>query len=57
MDWWGHYTEERVGEICQYSVDNGITFYDNGDAYVRNGRAEHAVWQMAEGVNRGYLVR
>jgi aryl-alcohol dehydrogenase-like predicted oxidoreductase len=39
VDWWGHYTDERAIELCQFSFDQGITFFDNGDAY-GNGRAE-----------------
>jgi aryl-alcohol dehydrogenase-like predicted oxidoreductase len=39
VDWWGHYTDERAIEICNFSYDQGITFFDNGDAY-GNGRAE-----------------
>src|SRR5688572_26005669 len=39
VDWWGHYTDERAIEICNFSRDRGITFFDNGDAY-GNGRAE-----------------
>jgi aryl-alcohol dehydrogenase-like predicted oxidoreductase len=39
VDWWGHYTQERANQMCQFSFDHGITFFDNGDAY-GNGRAE-----------------
>jgi aryl-alcohol dehydrogenase-like predicted oxidoreductase len=39
VDWWGHYTDERAVELCRFSYDQGITFFDNGDAY-GNGRAE-----------------
>jgi aryl-alcohol dehydrogenase-like predicted oxidoreductase len=39
VDWWGHYTDERALELCRFSYDLGITFFDNGDAY-GNGRAE-----------------
>jgi aryl-alcohol dehydrogenase-like predicted oxidoreductase len=39
VDWWGHYTQERADELCRFSYDQGITFFDNGDAY-GNGRAE-----------------
>ena len=39
VDWWGHYSDERAIELCKYSMDQGITFFDNGDAY-GNGRAE-----------------
>ena len=39
VDWWGHYTDERALELCSFSRDLGITFFDNGDAY-GNGRAE-----------------
>ncbi len=40
VDWWGHYTDERAIELCQFAYDHGITFFDNGDAY-GNGRAEN----------------
>jgi aryl-alcohol dehydrogenase-like predicted oxidoreductase len=39
VDWWGHYTDEQAVKLCQFSFDQGITFFDNGDAY-GNGRAE-----------------
>lgn len=39
VDWWGHYTEERGVEICNFAHEHGVTFFDNGDAY-GNGRAE-----------------
>ena len=39
VDWWGHYTDERAVGLCSFSFDQGITFFDNGDAY-GNGRAE-----------------
>ena len=39
VDWWGHYTDDDAVRICDFSFDQGITFFDNGDAY-GNGRAE-----------------
>ncbi len=42
VDWWGHYTDDRAVELCQFGYDHGITFFDNGDAY-GNGRAETLV--------------
>jgi aryl-alcohol dehydrogenase-like predicted oxidoreductase len=39
VDWWGHYTQEDCNRICGFSLDQGVTFFDNGDAY-GNGRAE-----------------
>jgi aryl-alcohol dehydrogenase-like predicted oxidoreductase len=39
VDWWGHYTDEAAIAMCQFAWDQGITFFDNGDAY-GNGRAE-----------------
>src|ERR1700760_4217112 len=39
VDWWGHYTDERAIELCNFSFENGITYFDNGDAY-GSGRAE-----------------
>jgi aryl-alcohol dehydrogenase-like predicted oxidoreductase len=44
VDWWGHYTQEDANRICSFSLDQGITFFDNGDAY-GNGRAETLVGQ------------
>ena len=39
VDWWGHYSQEDCNRLCSFSLDQGITFFDNGDAY-GNGRAE-----------------
>ena len=39
LDWWGHYTEDAAVDLCRFSYDQGVTFFDNGDAY-GNGRAE-----------------
>jgi aryl-alcohol dehydrogenase-like predicted oxidoreductase len=39
VDWWGHYTDEAAVRLMQFARDQGITFFDNGDAY-GNGRAE-----------------
>jgi aryl-alcohol dehydrogenase-like predicted oxidoreductase len=39
VDWWGHYTQEDANRLCSFSLDQEITFFDNGDAY-GNGRAE-----------------
>jgi aryl-alcohol dehydrogenase-like predicted oxidoreductase len=39
VDWWGHYADERGVELCRFAYDQGVTFFDNGDAY-GNGRAE-----------------
>ena len=53
VDWWGHYTDERAAEICQFSFDRGISFFDNGDAY-GNGRAETVFgkWMKSSGIAR-----
>jgi len=53
VDWWGHYTDERAIEICNFSYENGVTFFDNGDAY-GNGRAEALLgkWLKESGVSR-----
>jgi aryl-alcohol dehydrogenase-like predicted oxidoreductase len=53
VDWWGHYTDERAIEICNFSYENGVTFFDNGDAY-GNGRAEILLgkWLKESGVAR-----
>jgi aryl-alcohol dehydrogenase-like predicted oxidoreductase len=39
VDWWGHRTQEDCNRMCSFSLDQGITFFDNGDAY-GNGRSE-----------------
>jgi len=39
VDWWGHYTDEDGIRLMKFAQDQGITFFDNGDAY-GNGRAE-----------------
>ena len=44
VDWWGHYTEDRGVELCKFAQDQGVTFFDNGDAY-GNGRAETILGQ------------
>jgi aryl-alcohol dehydrogenase-like predicted oxidoreductase len=53
VDWWGHYTDERAAEICRFSYEQGITFFDNGDAY-GNGRAESVFgkWLKESGLSR-----
>jgi aryl-alcohol dehydrogenase-like predicted oxidoreductase len=44
VDWWGHYTQDDANRICNFTLDQGITFFDNGDAY-GNGRAETLLGQ------------
>ena len=39
VDWWGHYTEADAVRMCNFAYNQGITYFDNGDAY-GNGRAE-----------------
>jgi len=39
VDWWGHRTQEDCNRMCSSALEQGITFFDNGDAY-GNGRAE-----------------
>ena len=51
VDWWGHYTEEAAVNLCQYSYDLGVTFFDNGDAY-GNGRAETSFAKFLKTVPR-----
>ena len=51
VDWWGHYTDERAMELCQFSYDQGITFFDNGDAY-GNGRAETVFGKFVKIIGR-----
>ncbi|HSZ58705.1 MAG TPA: aldo/keto reductase, partial [Tepidisphaeraceae bacterium] len=51
VDWWGHYTDEAAIKLCQFSHDQGITFFDNGDAY-GNGRAESVFAKFLKTVPR-----
>jgi aryl-alcohol dehydrogenase-like predicted oxidoreductase len=44
VDWWGHRTQADCNKMCSFSLDQGITFFDNGDAY-GNGRAEELFGQ------------
>ena len=51
VDWWGHYTDEHAMKFMQFSFDQGITFFDNGDAY-GNGRAETLLGKFIKQVGR-----
>ncbi len=51
VDWWGHYTDERALELCRFSYDQGITYFDNGDAY-GNGRAETVFGKFIKEIGR-----
>jgi aryl-alcohol dehydrogenase-like predicted oxidoreductase len=51
VDWWGHYTDEDGMRMFKYAHDQGITFFDNGDAY-GNGRAETVFAQFLKTVPR-----
>jgi aryl-alcohol dehydrogenase-like predicted oxidoreductase len=50
VDWWGHYTQDDADRICSFSLDQGVTFFDNGDAY-GNGRAETLFGQWIKSAN------
>ncbi|HVT88724.1 MAG TPA: aldo/keto reductase [Tepidisphaeraceae bacterium] len=56
VDWWGHYSQEDCNRICSFAMDQGITFFDNGDAY-GNGRAEtlFGEWLKTAGIDRGKI--
>ena len=54
VDWWGHYTDDRAVEICNFTYDQGITFFDNGDAY-GNGRAEELFGKFLKTVDRSKI--
>jgi aryl-alcohol dehydrogenase-like predicted oxidoreductase len=54
VDWWGHYTDERAMQLLKFSFDQGITFFDNGDAY-GNGRAETIFGQFLTTVPRDQI--
>lgn len=53
VDWWGHYTQEDCNRLCSFSMDQGVTFFDNGDAY-GNGRAEtlFGEWMKSAKIDR-----
>src|SRR5947209_15815642 len=51
VDWWGHYTDEQGERLCKFSYDQGITYFDNGDAY-GNGRAETVFAKFLQTVPR-----
>jgi len=51
VDWWGHYTDEQAIKLCRFSYDQGISFFDNGDAY-GNGRAETLLGNFLKTVPR-----
>jgi len=51
VDWWGHYTDEQGEQLCKFSYDQGITYFDNGDAY-GNGRAETVFARFLQTVPR-----
>jgi aryl-alcohol dehydrogenase-like predicted oxidoreductase len=51
VDWWGHYTDEQALSLMKFAFDQGITFYDCGDAY-GNGRAETLLGQFLKTVPR-----
>ena len=51
VDWWGHYTDEAAAELMRFAYEQGITFFDNGDAY-GNGRAETVFGSFLKSVPR-----
>jgi aryl-alcohol dehydrogenase-like predicted oxidoreductase len=51
VDWWGLYTDEHAMKLMQFSYDQGITFFDNGDAY-GNGRAESLLGAFIKQIGR-----
>jgi aryl-alcohol dehydrogenase-like predicted oxidoreductase len=56
VDWWGHYTQADADRLCSVSLDHGVSFFDNGDAY-GNGRAETILghWMRTCGINRSKI--
>jgi aryl-alcohol dehydrogenase-like predicted oxidoreductase len=56
VDWWGHYTQADCDRLCGFSRDQGVTFFDNGDAY-GNGRAEELFgrWMKDAKVDRSKI--
>jgi len=51
VDWWGHYTDDQALQLMQFALDQGITFFDSGDAY-GNGRAESLLGRFLQTVPR-----
>jgi len=51
VDWWGHHTDDHALSLMKFALDQGITFFDSGDAY-GNGRAESLVGQFLKTVPR-----
>lgn len=51
VDWWGHYTDDDALRLCKFAYDQGITYFDNGDAY-GNGRAETVFAKFLQTVPR-----
>lgn len=51
VDWWGHYSDDDGIRMMKYAYDQGITFFDNGDAY-GNGRAERVFGRFLKTIPR-----
>src|SRR5215213_7634601 len=56
VDWWGHRTQEDCDRLCSYATEQGVTFFDNGDAY-GNGRAEELFgkWMKSANIRRDQI--
>jgi len=56
VDWWGHRTQEDCDRLCSFSLERGVTYFDNGDAY-GNGRAEELFgnWVKSAKVDRSKI--
>lgn len=56
VDWWGHRTQDDCNRLCSFSLERGVTFFDNGDAY-GNGRAEEllGVWMKSARIDRSSI--
>jgi aryl-alcohol dehydrogenase-like predicted oxidoreductase len=51
VDWWGHYTDDQALNLMHFAHDQGITFFDSGDAY-GNGRAESLLGKFLQSIPR-----
>jgi aryl-alcohol dehydrogenase-like predicted oxidoreductase len=51
VDWWGHYTDDQAMNLMHFAHDQGITFFDSGDAY-GNGRAESLLGKFLQSIPR-----
>jgi aryl-alcohol dehydrogenase-like predicted oxidoreductase len=56
VDRWGHYRQNECNRLCSFSLDQGVTFFNNGDAYGQE-RAETVFgrWMKSARVDRSKI--